>query len=209
MAGVGLVELRGVFRRLDTPGKIQAYISSLDYNLSDKSGSPLWVLNNRKADCFDGALFAAACLQYHGMWPLLMDLRAVNDDDHTLAVYRIGGLWGAISKSNFSVLEFREPVYRSLRELAMSYFDLYFNTAGEKTLREYSRPLDLSVFDNIGWVTSDDDLDFIGESLDKVRHYSLITGKTARRLNKAGKRLVKAGLLGSNKRGLYSPKYSK
>ncbi len=116
-------------RALKTPQDIQRYLDSLAYNHHDECRSPRYVMRNRRAHCFDGALFAAAALRVQGHPPLLVDLRAVNDDDHVLAVFSKGRCWGAIAKSNFTTIQYREPVYRTLRELAMSYFDLYFNYA--------------------------------------------------------------------------------
>jgi hypothetical protein len=194
--------LRGM-GMLDAPGRIQGYINSLAYNAADECNSPLLAMRKGRAHCFEGALLGAACLAYHGGRPLIVDLRAVNDDDHTIAVFRIDGLWGAVSKSNFTTLQYREPVYRSLRELAMSYFDFYFNTAGEKTLREYSRPLDLAGYGD--WATTDDDLSYIGEDLDASRHHQLITGAAEKRLSRVEPRLLKAGLAGANHEGLYRP----
>ncbi len=189
---------------LINPGKIQAYLSALPYNTGGKCNSPLYVLESGKAHCFEGALFAASCLKRIGYPPLIVDLRAVNDDDHVLAVYREGGLWGALSKSNFTTLQYREPVYRSLRELAMSYFDFYFNVLGEKTLRQYSKPMNLDRFQ--GWEESGEDLNYIGAILDRTRHFDLISPSKAEKLEKTDEKLLKAGLIGSNAKGLYKPK---
>jgi hypothetical protein len=141
------------FRRLNTPQKIQRYLD-VEVSYDNEAGgarcrSPRLVLRDRVAHCMSGALFAAAALRTLGHPPLLLDLEAVRDDDHVLAVYRVRGCWGAIAKSNYSGLRFREPVYRSLRELAISYFEHYYNLRGEKTLRRYSRPVNLVRFDSI------------------------------------------------------------
>lgn len=145
-------------------------------------------------------MFAAACLGFSGREPLIVDLRAWKDDDHVIAVYKDDGLWGAVSKSSLITLEYREPVYRSIRELVMSYFDFYLNDPGHVSLREYSRPLNLRMFDSRGWVTSDDDLSFIGEYVDNTRHYHLLKRKNAPKLHKVDGTLLKASLLAQKRR---------
>ena len=136
-------EQRAVLRRLDSPPKIQAYLDSLRYPADDFNRSPLRVMLDRKANCFDGALFAAFALWRLGHPPRIVDLFADNDDDHLLALFKMRGAWGAIAKSNYVGLRFREPVYRSLRELVMSYFEPFYNTLGDKSLRSYTRPISL------------------------------------------------------------------
>ena len=127
-----------ILKKLDTPYKIQNFLDNCDYNATSETRSPRYILKNKRAHCMEGAIFAAACLEHVGFDPLLVDLQAVNDDDHVIAVFRIKNCWGAVAKSNFTTLRYREPVYKTLRELAMSYFDFYFNTIGEKSLRGYS-----------------------------------------------------------------------
>src|SRR5205085_8528628 len=149
---------RAVFRRLSTPEKIQRFLDfDLAYN-KEPGGptclSPRLILRERVAHCMEGALFGAAALRMIGHPPLLLDLEAVRDDDHVLAIFRERGCWGAVAKSNYAGLRFREPVYRNLRELAMSYFEDYYNLEGERTLRTYSRPVNLRRFDRIGWMTA-------------------------------------------------------
>ena len=139
----------------------------------------------------------AAALAYHGDPPLLVDLAAVRDDDHVIAVYRRNGLWGAVAKSNYSGLRFREPVYRNLRELAMSYFEHYYNLRGEKTLRGYSRPIDLRRFGSRRWIASDKDVWFIPEYLCDVAHSEVAPPAVIRRLNRMDRRLFAAGRIGS------------
>ncbi len=138
-----------------------------------------------------------------------MDLRAVNDDDHALAIFRKNGYLGAIAKSNFTTLKYREPVYRTLRELAMSFFDFYFNTLGEKTLREYSVAFDLSRLDSRNWMTTEEEIDYIGEYLDNVRHFRVITPEMIKSLRMTDKLLLRSSLLGAKKEGLYKPKPTK
>ncbi|MFB3812574.1 MAG: hypothetical protein ACE14L_00560 [Terriglobales bacterium] len=142
--GFNTRELRRL-RALRTPVLIQRFLDDLPYHHGTTAWSPRRVLREGTAHCLEGAIFAAAALRVNGFEPLLWDLEAVRDVDHVLAVYRYDGHWGAVAKSNFTGLRFREPVYRNLRELAMSYFDLYYNLRGERTLRAYSRPVNLRV----------------------------------------------------------------
>jgi hypothetical protein len=195
-----------LLKRLDSPIKIQHYLNKLAYDPEPGTASPRLVMKEKKANCFEGALFAAAALRGIGHPPLLVDMRAVNDDDHVLAVFRQNGAWGCVAKSNYTVLRFREPVYRTIRELMMSYLDVFYNPIGEKTLREYSRPFDLRRFDKVAWMTTDQDLSDIGDALERARHYKVMTARQIRNLERADRDLVKAGLLGANKAGLYKPK---
>jgi hypothetical protein len=190
---------------LDTPWKIQMYLDGIEYNSTTESNSPRYVMEKKRAHCFEGALFAAACLENIGYMPLVLDLQAYNDDDHVIAVFKKDNCWGAIAKSNFTTLRYREPVYRSLRELSMSYFDFYFNTLGDKSLRGYSLPHNLRRFENMEWRTTKDDLEDIGYYLDKVRHFPLLTKTQLKNLNKAGALLLESSMLGSNPEGLYVP----
>jgi hypothetical protein len=194
---------REILRRLTTPANIQRFLDcEIGYN-KEREGptcrSPRRVLRDRVAQCLEGALFGAAALRVQGFAPLLLDLEAVRDDDHELAIYRVRGHWGAIAKSNFAGLRFREPVYRSLRELVMSYFEHYYNDSGEKTLRAYSRPVDLSRFDRIGWMTAEQDLWEISDYLCGIRHRPLLTRPIERRLYRVDARLMAAGRVGSVK----------
>jgi hypothetical protein len=132
-------------------------------------------------------------------------MRSWNDDDHVLAVFRQNGAWGCVAKSNYTVLRFREPVYRSIRELMMSFFDVYFNPIGQKTLRAYSVPYDVSRFDGMSWMTTEEDISDVGDALDKARHYKVLTPAQIRSLQITEPTLVKAGLLGADASGLYIP----
>jgi hypothetical protein len=161
-------------RSMKDPDKIQGFLDSIDYNPNYECRSPRWVIKKRSAHCFEGALFSAAALQFIGYQPLIVDMKSFNDDDHVIAVFKVDGHWGAVAKSNFTTLRFREPVYRSLRELVMSYFDFYFNIIGDKSLRSYSLPLDLSIYESRKWVTTDEDLEYIGDKLEKIRHYQIL-----------------------------------
>jgi hypothetical protein len=195
-----------LFKKLNNPDKIQDFLDSLAYNPNYECRSPRWVIRKKSAHCFEGALFAAAALQFHCNKPLLIDMKAYNDDDHVIAVFKVDGYWGAIAKSNFTSLRYREPVYRSIRELIMSYFDFFFNLNGEKSLRSYSLPLDLSVFDNRNWATTDEDLEYIGDKIESLHHFDVVTKKMIKNLYIASDPMMQAGLLGSNAEGLYKPK---
>jgi len=198
-------EEKHILSKLNNPDRIQAFLDSLDYNPVYECRSPRWVMKKRSAHCFEGALFAAAALNFIGYKPLVVDMKAYNDDDHVITVFREDGHWGAVAKSNFTTLRYREPVYRNLRELIMSYFDFYFNLNGEKSLRSYSLPLDLSVYNHREWMTSDDDLEYIGDRLEQMRHYKVVTDKMITNLKVASETMLKAGMLGSNAAGLFKP----
>jgi hypothetical protein len=195
-----------VLNTLNDPDKIQGFLDSIDYNPKSECRSPRWVIKKRSAHCFEGALFAAAALHYIGYPPLIVDLKAFNDDDHVIAVFKEGKHWGAVAKSNFTTLRYREPVYRSLRELVMSYFDFYFNIAGDKSLRSYSLPLDLTMYNSRDWSTTDQDLEYIGDKLEMLRHYPVLDKKMIGNLKKASDIMLKAGMLGSNEEGLFKPR---
>jgi hypothetical protein len=192
-------------KTLSDPDKIQGFLDSIDYNPDYECRSPRWVIRKKSAHCFEGALFAAAALQFIGYPPLIIDMKSHNDDDHVIAVFKVEKHWGAVAKSNFTSLRFREPVYRSLRELVMSYFDFYFNIAGDKSLRSYSLPLDLTLYNSRQWTTTDEDLEYIGDKLEKMRHYPVIDKRMINNLNKASDSMIKAGLMGSNADGLFKP----
>jgi hypothetical protein len=192
-------------KTMSDPDKIQGFLDSIDYNPNYECRSPRWVIKKRSAHCFEGALFAAAALSFIGYQPLIIDMKSFNDDDHVIAVFKEDGHWGAVAKSNFTSLRFREPVYRSLRELVMSYFDFYFNIAGDKSLRSYSLPLDLTIYNSCHWQTTDEDLEFIGDKLELMRHYPVVNEVMIKRLKKASATMLKAGMLGSNTEGLFKP----
>jgi hypothetical protein len=197
-----LIEL---ISELDSPYKIQEFLDSLPYNTTKRTLSPLLVYKEKMAHCMDGGMFAAAALRRLGYRPLIVDLAAENDDDHIIAVFREGKCWGAVAKSNTTVLRFREPVYKSLRELAMTYFDLYYNLNGQKTLRSYSRTIDLSRFDDRHWETTEEDLEFIGDYIGMVKHYPLVTSQQVVSLSKVPQYLFDAGFAGSDIDGLFKP----
>ncbi|MBX4187843.1 MAG: hypothetical protein KW793_01770 [Candidatus Doudnabacteria bacterium] len=166
-----------IFRKLDTHIKIQDFLDTISINY-EKDGetcsSPRAVLHRKSAHCIEAALLAAAILSYHGKKPLLLDLKANNRDyDHVVCLFREKNKWGAISKSNHLALRYREPVYSTPKELALSYFHEYYNSKGEKTLRSYSNPFNLTRY-GIDWITSADDLWEIANDLDEVKHYPIV-----------------------------------
>ena len=191
---------RAVFRRLATPEKVQRFLDDLAYNKEydgETCRSPRRVMRDLTGHCMEGALFGAAALRMLGHPALLLDFEAVRDDDHVIAIFRERGHWGALAKSNYSGLRFREPVYRTLRELAMSYFEHYYNLKREKTLRNYSRPVNLIRFDAIQWMTAEEDLWSIPEYLVTIGHTPLLRAGMATRLRRVDDRLFAAGLAGS------------
>jgi hypothetical protein len=193
-------------KTMKEPDDIQGFLDKIEYNPDYECRSPGWVIKKRSAHCFEGALFAAAALEFIGYKPLIIDMKSFNDDDHVIAVYKYNGHWGSVAKSNFTTLRSREPVYRSLRELVMSYFDFYFNTDGDKSLRSYSLPLDLSIYNSRNWRTTDEDLEFIGDKLESMKHFPVINEAMIKNLKRASDTMLKAGMLGSKPEGLFKPK---
>jgi len=196
--GLTATEIRRL-RALRTPALIQHFLDELPYHHANTAWSPRCVLREDTAHCLEGAIFAAAALRVNGYPPLLWDLEAVRDVDHVLAVYQYRGHWGAIGKSNYAGLRFREPVYRSLRELAMSYFEQYYNLRRERTLRAYSRPVNLKRFDSLRWMTGEPNVWFIPEYLCQVAHTPLLTRHQESRLSRLDARSHAAGLVGHSK----------
>ncbi len=186
-------------RALKTPPRIQQFIDGLTYQYANTAWSPQRVLRERKGHCLEGALIAAAALRIAGRPPLLMDLEGFHDDDHVVALYREGGLWGGIAKSNFAGLRFRAPVYRTLRELAMSYFEHYYNLRKERTLRSYSVAVNLARLDPQHWMTAEEDVWCVPELLIAARHYPLFPHKVARALPRLDRRSFEAGMHGWTK----------
>jgi hypothetical protein len=188
-------ELR-TLRGLKTPTGIQRFLDELPYNLSYTARSPQRVLRDRTASCLEGGIFAAAALRALGFPPLIFDLEADQDTDHVVAIFKMREHWGAVAKSNFTGCRYREPVYRSLRELAMSYFNIYFNLRGERTLRRYSRPVNLSRFDRLHWMTTEEPIWFIAEHLCEIPHIRLLTPPMEKRLTRVDPRTFKGEMVG-------------
>ncbi|MFA6330240.1 MAG: hypothetical protein WCX64_06190 [Candidatus Micrarchaeia archaeon] len=187
----------GILRRLDSPNKIQDYLDNgLEYNEEqggDTCLSVLEVLKRGRAHCIEGAMLAAAARLYHEKPALLLDLRAnESDDDHVIMPFKEDGKWGAVAQSHFMGLGFREPIHSSTAELARSYFELYYDVgSAKKTLREYSVPLDVCTL-KPDWLYSRKDVFYVSKALDKVRHYDVLSGFSARRLRPADSRLLSA-----------------
>ena len=186
--------------------KIQTFLDELPYSIEKDYRCPLRVLREQRAHCFDGALFGAAILRRLGNRPLILNMVANNeDDDHLLALYSRDEHWGAVAKSNFVGLRFREPIYRNLRELVMSYFEQFYSVERKKTLRSYTIPLNLKSFDKLNWMTSDGPLGRIGERLDEIRKLPILTQRMMAGLSLVDQRSYQAGLIGADKEGLYKP----
>ena len=191
-------ELRMV-ERLNTPNKIQDYIDKNPFNF-EKGGetyhSPRTVLEKKVMHCFEGALFSTLCLSYHGYKNFLIDLKISKkfkkfDSDHVLSVFEINGFFGAISKTNHSVLRWRDPIYRDYKEIAKTYFHEYFLDSGEKTLESYSKPFDVFKKFGLDWVASEEDLDLIAEALDNSEHFNFVPDKNKEYIRRVGKTEIK------------------
>ena len=190
-----LAELRKLSSFKDPYG-IQRFLDDTPYHLADTAWSPRRVLREQTSHCLEGAIFAAAALRALGFPPLIIDFEAESDTDHVLAVFRFKGHWGAVAKSNYTGCRYREPVYRSLRELAMSYFNIYFNMRGERTLRNFSLPVNLARFDHLEWMTTEDPIWFIPNYLCDIHHYKLLRPGMIKRLHRVDQRLFRAETLG-------------
>jgi len=192
---------RKMLGRLNSPARIQRFLDDeIGYNKEPGGAtcySPRMVLRKGVAHCMEGALLGALALRRLGYPPLLVDLEAVRDTDHVLAVYRVEGRWGAVAKSDYSGIRFREPVYATLRELVMSYFEHYYNPAGEKSLRAYSRPVNLARFDRrIEWMSTLAEVWEIPQYLCEIKHTSILTKTMERRLSRMDRKLYAAGRVG-------------
>jgi len=189
-------------RALNTPAKIQAFLDRIPYHLAGTAYSPRMVLAEKTAHCLEGAIFAAAALRVNGYPPLLLDLEGERDSDHVIAPFRVRGAWGAIAISNFAGLRYREPVYRNLRELALSYFNDYFNLRRQRSLRTFSQPVNLKQFDAQNWMTRTDNVWFIAEHLCDIPHTRLLTPRMEKNLNLVDARALKAGTVGMRKKSV-------
>ena len=184
-------------RSLSPPWRIQKCLDGFDYDVHGKHcRSPRRAIREGTVQCMDGALFAAAALRVQGRPPLILDLEAVQDDDHVIAVFRERTGWGAIARSNYSGLRFREPIWPTIRTLVLSYFESYFNLRRQKTLRRHSRPRSLARFDRIGWMTSEEDLWEIPHWLETIRHRRLLPSSREKALGPVDRRMFEAGKVG-------------
>lgn len=197
-----------LFSRLNSPASIQAFLDDIPYSPENANRCPLSVLQDRQAHCLDGGLFAAAALRQLGYPPLIIDLLPDPgmDDDHVLALYQRDGYWGAVAKSNYVGLRFREAIYRNLRELVLSYFEDYYNINGQKTLRGYTRPLNLQTFDKIGWMWRNEGADAIEQRLGQLKRIPLLNAAMVGGLSAMDKRSFEAGMVGTDPAGIYQPK---
>jgi len=188
MFGLNKQELK-ILKSLNTPKKIQDFLNKIPINFEEKGEtcfSPRMVLKNNKAHCMEGALLASAALRVNGWRSWIVDLVANDkDDDHVICVFQKNGFWGAIGKTNHAVLRYREPVYKSIRELAMSFFHEYFDDAGRKNLRAYSQPVSLEKIDHLNWMASEKDVWFINDYLDKAKLFPILTRSQIQGLRKA------------------------
>ncbi|HUM03560.1 MAG TPA: hypothetical protein VL084_14820 [Thermoanaerobaculia bacterium] len=200
-------EERRLLARLSTPDKVQYFLDEeLGYNHEEDGEtcrSPRAVLRDRIAHCGEGSLFAAAALRFHGRAPLVIQLRAVRDTDHVLALYtapdgRGGRSWGAVAKSNYAGLRYRSAVYRTVRDLVLSYFEDYYSPSGERTLRTFTRPVDLSRFDARGWETAEGNICDVADWIATRRFHPLLTRAQIRGLSFVDQRLYHSGLVGSS-----------
>src|SRR3989344_6883980 len=175
-------DARHLFSELDSPEKIQDFLEALPTNFEtdgESNHSPLQVLKMKKAHCFEGAVFAAAVLAYHGERPLLMDFETIpKDEDHTVALFKRKRHWGALSKTNHAVLRYRDPVYATPREIAMSYFHEYYLYDGTKSMIAYSSPFDLSRFAPEEWITTEKNLDWLMTKMSKSGYFSIVPPNT-------------------------------
>ncbi len=189
--------LNRTIKKLNTPQKVQDFLDKVPFNFEEEAEtymSPLRALLANKMHCFEGAVFACLCLKRHHIENYLMDLKVKNlkkDFDHTLCIFRINKFWGAISKTNHAVLRWRDPIYRSPRELAMSYFHEYFLDSGEKTLLSFSKPFDIWKKFGEGWITKEEDLDEIAEAFDASPHIDFVPKENRKLVRKAGKTEIK------------------
>ncbi len=191
-------------RTLSSPLKIQQYLDSIEYSAESRYRCPQTVLKDRKAHCFDGAVFAAAMLKRLGYPPLIVDMQAVRDDDHVIAVFQKKGCWGGVAKSNFAGLRFREPIYRDVRELVMSYFEAFYNLNYEKSLRQFAGPLKLNFYKNFEF--DEEKMEEIGLKLSYIPVTKLMTPAQIRGLSKVDERTYRSGMIGAIRKGIYVPK---
>ncbi|OGI91713.1 hypothetical protein A2933_01705 [Candidatus Nomurabacteria bacterium RIFCSPLOWO2_01_FULL_46_18] len=187
---------RKILEKLNTPSKIQDFLNGLSFNFEKKGEtlkSPARVLREKDAHCLEGAILGAHILSLHGFPPLILHLESTREDyDHVIAPFKINGRWGALSKTNHAVLRYREPVYKNIRELVMSYFHEYFLDNGKKTLRKYSRPLNLNIFGK-NWMRERENLWKIDKKLDIIKHYEIAPKNIIKKLRPADAIERKAG----------------
>lgn len=185
-----------LMKGLNSPARVQNFLNKLPFNFEKRGEtlmSPVMVVRTKRAHCFEGALLGAYILSRHGFPPLVLHLKTIKEDyDHVVAPFKLKGHWGALSKTNHAVLRYREPVYKNIHELVMSYFHEYYLDNGEKSLRQYSKPLNLNIFGS-DWMLQGGDLWEIDKKLDKIKHYDIISKAQIKKLRRADKIEIKAG----------------
>ncbi|MBY0516328.1 MAG: hypothetical protein K2P81_05435 [Bacteriovoracaceae bacterium] len=194
--------LESILRKLNHPYKIQEWVSRFPYNSGDETRSALEAFKAKKAHCFEGALLACLALEYNGQAPLMMDLRGHGDDDHVVALYKLKGKWGAISKTNTTVLDFRPAFFRDPRELAMSYWAMYFNWKGRYAMKDFAGPIDLRKYKKFDWRYGKEDMIDLGLQFNKLKHTTLSSPRELSHLPRAPERLRQACFLGSDLKGV-------
>jgi hypothetical protein len=194
---------RRIFHGLTSPEKVQRFLDRVRYSDSDTYFCPLTFMKKNYGGCFEGALLAAVVFRRLGYPSLIVEMTSENDDDHILAVYKKNGLWGAVAKSIFPGLRSRQPVYRMVRELVMSYFEFYYNLKRKRTLRGYSAPLNLKRLDIMGWMQSDEAIVLVGKALDNTPHFPLFPSRLGRKLARMDPWTFRAGMLGTDRSKVY------
>lgn len=200
-----------LFQSLDTPEKINEYIESLAYDCGSGYKSVQQTIRTNKAHCAGGAMFAAACMWFHGFEPMISSILAdeTNDDDHMVWLYRINGFWGSISKSNFSVTRSRDPIYKNIRELFLTYFDFYFPENGLKSMRSYSVPVSLCRSKQLtqDWlIGTNDDMEWLDDLCDNVKYHNIVPKRQLKYCSKASIPLIQSAMLGVNRKGIFVKK---
>ena len=195
---------RRILRTLRTPSDIQHYLDELEYDPRGGAASPRAVMRDGKAQCYSGALFAAAALREIGHGARIMWIDAVSDDGHCLALYEIGGLWGSVAKSNFTTLRSREPIY-NYESLGLSYFDGYYNVLGKRTMRAFTVPIDLEPFEPRGWRFDEGEMLYVDDAIDSAPRAWKLPRNRARMISDVSEQLRDAGLSGANPEGLWKP----
>jgi hypothetical protein len=195
---------RRILNGLRTPSHIQNFLDELPYDEKGGASSPRVVLRENKAQCYSGALFAAAALRELGFAPRLLWFDAVSDDGHCLALFERGGLWGSVAKSNFTTIRSREPVYPYL-SLGLSYFDGYFNAYGKRTMRAFTVPIELEPFEARGWRFAEDSMLYVDDAIDTAERAWRLPRGSVKRISRVSEPLRNAGLLGANPKGLWRP----
>jgi hypothetical protein len=199
------IEEKELYHSLSTPTQIQAFLDATEYSTDSFYRCPIRVLREKKANCLDGAFFAATCLRQSGYKPLVVDLlpEPGTDDDHLITVYKRNGLWGSVAQSNFVGLRYREPIYRTVRDLVLSYFEQYYNVAGMKTLRGYTKPFNLARMDNTGWMYNDEGMDALERASYAWEQVTLFSPELISTFISVDERSRRAGLSGANEAGLF------